>query len=181
MTLTRRAPLRRTATLTASPTPARARALPGAAGRTGALATAPRALRQRARRRALDIPDGARATVAARSGGRCELGLEAAGCTGAATDVHHRQRRREGGHAVVNLLHLCRGCHTWVTEHPAAARELGAIVSVYADPATTPAYLVSRFTGRRERVRLLPDGGLLVLAESLRDAVDALTAAWADR
>jgi hypothetical protein len=71
--------------------------------------------------------------LAVRSGGVCEVAL-AEGCAGAARDVHHRVRRGVGGRRgaarlvsdrLSNLLHVCRPCHTWVHEHPAAAREVG--------------------------------------------------------
>jgi len=48
--------------------------------------------------------------------------------------MHHRVLRGAGGRhgeareaadLVSNLLHVCRGCHEWVHDHRAAAREAG--------------------------------------------------------
>lgn len=50
-------------------------------------------------------------------------------CLGRGCDVHHRQRRRAGGHGIENLVYLCRTCHSWVHAHPAEARGEGFIVS----------------------------------------------------
>lgn len=53
--------------------------------------------------------------------------------------IHHRQRRREGGHAVGNLVLLCDTCHRWVHANPVQAQELGYIISVSVDdPSTIP-------------------------------------------
>jgi hypothetical protein len=73
-------------------------------------------------------------------------------CTGPATDLHHRQRRRDGGHNPVNCLDLCRACHGHAHAHPVIAREHGWIVSAFGDPATTPV------TVRGRRVLLEADG-----------------------
>ena len=75
-----------------------------------------------------------RETVERRSGGRCEVRVH--GCSDVATDLHHRQRRREGNHTPVNALHCCRHCHQTVHALPAVSRAAGWIVSAYADPAT---------------------------------------------
>lgn len=97
------------------------------------------------------IPQAARDAVAARSGGRCEI--QAPGpCTGQATDVHHRLRRRDGGHDVDNLLHACRHCHGKAHAHPELARAFGWIVSAWSSPGTTPLML------RGDRWVLLSDG-----------------------
>ena len=44
-----------------------------------------------------------------------------------ASDVHEVKTRARGGSILdrENCVVLCRGCHTWVTENPAAAREQG--------------------------------------------------------
>ena len=52
-------------------------------------------------------------------------------CGGMATDIHHRMRRREGGHGVQNLIGLCRGCHNWVHAHPTVATAEGYIVRTH--------------------------------------------------
>lgn len=78
------------------------------------------------------------------------------GC-GGALDLHHRQRRREGGHGVSNLLSLCPLCHRWVHAHPVEARAAGWIVSVHEDkdPTQMP---VRHFTG--DQVLLDDEGGI---------------------
>ena len=78
--------------------------------------------------------DTARAEVMARARGRCEVA--GPGCTGAATDAHHRQTRRYGPDCPCNLLALCSHCHhVNVHGQPEAARDLGWIVSRHAtDP-----------------------------------------------
>ena len=44
-----------------------------------------------------------------------------------ADDVHELKTRARGGSILDrdNCVALCRPCHTWVTENPAAAREQG--------------------------------------------------------
>lgn len=87
-----------------------------------------------------NIPQASRDTVAARSQGRCEI--QAPGpCTGAATDWHHRQRRREGDHSPANGLHACRRCHRLAHDRPELARSFGWIVSAHANPAEAPLML----------------------------------------
>ena len=77
-----------------------------------------------------EIPRNVRVAVDRRERGRCLR------CGGPGTDVHHRRRRREGGHGVANLILLCRTCHSWAHGHPARARDLGLIVSVYGPEPT---------------------------------------------
>ena len=97
-------------------------------------------------KRAKEPTRDVRDVVAARSKGRCEVRLD--GCLGDATNVHHRQRRGEGVHTAANLLHLCgsgtTGCHGWITEHPAASRDAGWMVSAWADPAAEPVIIAGR-------------------------------------
>lgn len=80
-------------------------------------------------------------TLLRRCGGRCwwcmkELNGRAA--------RHHRQRRRDGGDRLANLILLHPGCHNLhpasVHQHPDDARERGFIVPVWADPLTYPIY-----------------------------------------
>ena len=58
------------------------------------------------------------------------------------TSRHHRQRRRDGGDRLCNLLLLCgdgtRGCHGWITEHPLEATDQGWIVPTWANPLNIP-------------------------------------------
>lgn len=78
------------------------------------------------------IPTKAREVIAARSHGRCER------CGGRASEVHHRQRRREAGHGIPVLVHLCSTCHRYVHAHPLEARNEGFIVSFALDPTVVP-------------------------------------------
>lgn len=61
----------------------------------------------------------------------CEAQLE--GCAYTGTDWHERLSRARGGSPidVENRVWLCRPCHSWVTEHPREATELGLLVSAY--------------------------------------------------
>lgn len=72
------------------------------------------------------IPGDARQAVYARDMGTCIR----CGCSG--SDIHHRMRRREGKHALSNLILLCAPDHREVHANPAWARERGLIVSVHA-------------------------------------------------
>lgn len=46
-------------------------------------------------------------------------------------------RRRDGGHAIENLVLLCRTCHSWAHANPAGARKYGFIVSAWGDVEST--------------------------------------------
>jgi hypothetical protein len=50
--------------------------------------------------------------------------------------MHHRQRRREGGHAVSILVWLCRTCHEWAHANPVEATAKGFIISVFVSDTT---------------------------------------------
>lgn len=56
----------------------------------------------------------------------------------ARVERHHRKRKREGGDSYHNVVLLHPECHSYVHLHPAHARELGLIVSVYGDPLDAP-------------------------------------------
>jgi len=80
--------------------------------------------------------------LGARSGGVCEVARK--GCFGRAVDPHHRVRRQAGGRRgaarltsdqLANLLHVCRACHEWIHDHPAASREAGWMLSGRDRPA----------------------------------------------
>lgn len=80
--------------------------------------------------------DAATVTLYARFRGICE-------CCGDRCDVgqverHHRQRRRDGGDRISNILMLRPGCHKHWTEHPAEAISRGIIVPTWKDPASVP-------------------------------------------
>jgi hypothetical protein len=82
---------------------------------------------------ATDIPTVMRKQLRVRSFGVCER------CSVSyATEAHHRQRRRDGGHRLSNLAHLCGGCHRWAHTYPTLAQEDGWIVAVHDDPAAVP-------------------------------------------
>lgn len=70
---------------------------------------------------------------------------------GVRAERHHRQRRRDGGDRLANLLLLCNSaparCHQHVTEHPREAVANGWIVPATgdADPATVPVRLADGY------------------------------------
>lgn len=80
-----------------------------------------------------------RKVVAARSGGRCEGPplivtvdpVAASKCLGHATDLHEVLTRARGGSITdpANCLHLCRPCHSWVTDHPKESLAAGLVRS----------------------------------------------------
>ena len=79
------------------------------------------------------IPMAARKTVWERQNNQC------ARCGGRGYQIHHRMRRREGGHAVSNLVGLCRSDHEWAHKFPNAAKDDGYIIATHVDdPATVP-------------------------------------------
>ncbi|WP_158170948.1 HNH endonuclease [Rhodococcus sp. JT-3] len=86
-----------------------------------------------------------RRIVKERSGGYCEVRIRGI-CTGRAESVHHRKNRSQGGSwAPSNLLHLCgdgvRGCHGWITEHPALSYDNGWAVRGCNVPAEEPVFV----------------------------------------
>lgn len=90
----------------------------------------------------------------ARAGGLCDCcGVPLDG----ACERHHRQRRRDGGDRLANLLVLRPACHRYWTGQPEEARRRGLIVSAYVvDPGAVPVL----WRGREWLV--LGDGGELV-------------------
>lgn len=86
-----------------------------------------------------DFPPEVLAIIHARSGGRCEAACSP-GCTGKATQVHHRQPRELGDQRAVNGLDCCEVCHPdWIhVQRNAEARARGLIVSRWADAAEVP-------------------------------------------
>lgn len=120
--LTRKTPLTSTTPLTRGSTPLRRTPMPSGSRRRANTSAIP-----------AGFTDDVKARVLHRSGGKCEL--HAPGCRGRATEFHHRRLRRSGDHRYENCLHLCLACHTWVHDHPAAAKEGGWIVPQWLDPA----------------------------------------------
>lgn len=79
------------------------------------------------------IPTKAREVVRERQDGLC------ARCGNQFTEIHHRQRRREGKHGYANLVGLCGTDHRFVHANPKWARDNGYIISVHIqDIALTP-------------------------------------------
>ncbi len=78
------------------------------------------------------IPDLATALIRVRDRDRCQR------CGGGASDRHHRQRRRDGGHGAGNLVLMCRTCHGWVHGNPIKAQETGFIVKFADNYLTVP-------------------------------------------
>lgn len=77
-----------------------------------------------------DIPRSVRDYVRGREQGRC-LRCGVGEGDGRSHDIHHRQRRREAGHALWTCILLCRTCHTWAHGNPVRARNTGFIVSAH--------------------------------------------------
>jgi 5-methylcytosine-specific restriction endonuclease McrA len=109
----------------------------------------------------LDVPADTRRMVERRSGGRCEIGLTGV-CDFVAIDVHHRRKRNIGlhPHAIWNLVHACRSCHSAAHGAPTQAREAGWIVSQYAEPSRIPVLI-------RGTLRLLAADGSYLDREGL--------------
>lgn len=75
--------------------------------------------------------DSTRPAVQGRSGGICEYCSQRL-----ATDMHHRKSLGVGGFwQPANIIHICRPCHRFITEHPNWAWSLGLIVRSTEDPA----------------------------------------------
>lgn len=75
--------------------------------------------------------DATRPAVAGRSGGICEY------CSAhPAQDMHHRKSLGVGGRwSPANIIHICRRCHRFITEHPNWAHSLGLIVKRAEEPS----------------------------------------------
>lgn len=79
------------------------------------------------------IPTKAREVVRQRDSGICQR------CGMGAGHLHHRVRRREGGHGYEILVSLCPTCHGWVHANPKQATERGFIVSTHEkNPESVP-------------------------------------------
>ena len=72
------------------------------------------------------------------------------GCSLHATDVHELKTRARGGSItdLSNCIALCRGCHSWITEHPAWATNHGFMLHSWSGEAEYRA-------AERERLRWL--------------------------
>jgi hypothetical protein len=60
-------------------------------------------------------------------GPECQIGMTVI-CTGIAQDMHEILSRARGGSITdpANILLVCRRCHSWITENPNVAAEIGA-------------------------------------------------------
>jgi hypothetical protein len=102
------------------------------------------------------IPTKVRAAVRFREFNRCLV------CSsGNATDIHHRMRRREGGHSLSVCILLCRTDHEKVHANPTWARERGLIVPTWRDASTVPV------KGWRGWNILDDEGGLELVTDSV--------------
>lgn len=77
------------------------------------------------------IPTKAREVIRTRQGGQC------ARCGSTYAELHHRQRRREGGHGYDVLVGLCSTDHKWAHANPAAAKARGYIVPVHIEDVSS--------------------------------------------
>lgn len=83
-----------------------------------------------------------RATVVARSEGRCEARWDD-GCTGVGENLHHiTPRCRNGRNTPVNLLNTCEGCHTEIHRNEPVALERGYLREHRAHPARALARII---------------------------------------
>lgn len=95
---------------------------------------------------------------------------------------HHRQRRRDGGHLVANIVLLCgsgtTGCHGWAHANPKAARACGLIVrSSVPDVCLVPLEIIDLDVSLHPSyVTLSEDGQRIPMEEALALAELALYA-----
>lgn len=79
------------------------------------------------------IPTRNREIVIERQNNQC------ARCGNRGAEMHHRQRRREAGHAISILVWLCSADHRWAHAHPVEAKADGYIIPPWeTDPTTVP-------------------------------------------
>lgn len=120
-------------------------------------------------RRAEGIPAEVVELVLIRAAGLCEACGEPFGP--ASPHLHHRKRRRDGGHVASNLVALHPECHVVapqaVHQRPAWARAHGLIVSAWSDPDATVLVLADTrrvLLSDTEPVYLPPPDGVLYAA-----------------
>lgn len=86
-----------------------------------------------ARGRGNPIPTAIRVAVDARDGRQCQR------CgTGRGREIHHRVRRRDGGHLLDVVILLCGACHRWAHSHPTEAKRTGFIVAPWDNAEEVP-------------------------------------------
>lgn len=73
--------------------------------------------------------------IRARSGGQCEARFTIR-CSGRGEHVHHRKLRSQGGrNDPVNLMDVCRSCHSSIHRNPTKGYAVGALVHSWQDPS----------------------------------------------
>lgn len=117
--------------------------------KTPRMATSPKPKTTKKSESPTDWPAKVRKLAKKRSGGICETD----NCTNAATELHHRKKRRHGDHRIENALHLCAVHHAGIHYAERRARDLGRIVHSTADPAAVVVQL-----NEHRRVLLTPTG-----------------------
>jgi hypothetical protein len=130
-------PLRRYTELRRSSTSGAGSGTTGEGGSVVSSAGRPRATRR--------MPAEVAELVKARSGDRCEFGIE--GCWGTAWESHHRITRKAGGrHRAAragsdrcsNLIRGCHACHQVVTDNPKWAYTQGWCLREWQEPTAEP-------------------------------------------
>ena len=89
-----------------------------------------------------EIPRKTRLAVIARDRDKCLA------CGAKGTEIQHRVRRREGGHAMGNLMRVDATCHRRIHSNPAWAVAKGYTVSAVQnlDPALIPLWTFNGWT-----------------------------------
>lgn len=104
------------------------------------------------------IPSRVRKIVHERSNDQCSR------CGNRGSEIHHRQRRREAGHAVGNCVLLCSTDHKWAHANPVKAKADGYIVPPWEDDAS--AVPIKTFAGW---ATFDNEGGITFVDEQERD------------
>lgn len=101
-----------------------------------------------------EIPRKTRTAVIERDRDKCLA------CGAKGTEIQHRIRRREGGHAMSNLMRICTTCHRRAHSVPLWATAKGYTVSAVQDidPASVPLWTFSGWMLLRD------DGSTSVIA-----------------
>lgn len=55
------------------------------------------------------------------------------GCTGVATDIHHKKGRGQYYLITTTWMSACRQCHEWIETNPAEAKDLGFTITRITD------------------------------------------------
>lgn len=114
-------------------TPLRRTQMKRSAPGRSALGKNPLAPKAKSKPRKVGFTDETKAAVRSRSDNQCEARAE--GCTGRATQFHHRKLRRHGDHSEVNALHVCMADHILIHANPMMSYMMGWMVRSTLDPA----------------------------------------------